>query len=270
MKDGRKLKEKLDRLGGATDVAAGRSRTLSAADPDGLIAAILREIDDTMLGRELDFRNERGELIGLDVSGRRLLRVRAVSPDALGSRFGGYIDVPVSDPGDKAVRSLLDVLKVFADGTRTISVEPRKLSRRPKNSETGCAAEGLSAAWSLALSSSVNAAPGDPIEAFLVSCKDLATSWIMIDGDKTADLHGDQARVRHLVAIAAEGIDLPPCSDGSGAIANCIIFRGADNNHEALLYAEDSDLALIMTFPNAHLARIMSLWQRLAKSPGSA
>ncbi|PWE31392.1 hypothetical protein DDZ14_12825 [Maritimibacter sp. 55A14] len=260
MRDVRKLKDKLDRLAAAeTPAAASGRRDLAGEGPQELLAAILREIDDTLLGRELDFHNDRGEMLGLDVSGRRLLRVRAVAPETLQETFSEHLDQPISELRDPAAVALRELLQVFLDGVRTVTVEPRKLSRRPRESQLGCSADALATAWDASLigEDPAPALPDGPVGTFLASAGDLALAWIALSGEEIAGRGGDGNHAERLAALAEGGFALPGKPRGDG----CILLSGNDETGASLLYGAAGEARVALIFPSENLARITALWQ---------
>ncbi|MDM7931580.1 hypothetical protein [Tabrizicola sp.] len=60
-------------------VAPGGARIIAAASDPNPLAALLREVNETMLGRALTFESRIGTNLTLEVSGRRVLRLTAAS-----------------------------------------------------------------------------------------------------------------------------------------------------------------------------------------------
>lgn len=66
---------RLQALQGPLRIAPGGGRVIAAITDQNPLAALLQEVNETMLGRSLTFESSGGASLTLDVSGRRVLRV---------------------------------------------------------------------------------------------------------------------------------------------------------------------------------------------------
>jgi hypothetical protein len=70
---------RLQALQAASVFAPGARRVIAVAGAARPLAALLREVNETVLGRNLRFETDAGASLAIDVAGRRLLRVTAAS-----------------------------------------------------------------------------------------------------------------------------------------------------------------------------------------------
>ena len=236
----------------ASPAAPGAVRRLAADDAEGLMAAILCEVDETMLGRELDFRNGRGETVGLDVLGRRLLRVRAIAPADRAAPFPGLAGTPLADPQAPAAAALRALLAEFVAGSDSLTVTARKLARRPQSADLGCAPQALAEAWGLVLRDD----GPEGIAGFIAACDALADAWLALENRAPSARSGDPALAARLAAIAAAGIALPERN-----APGCIVLDGP-GGAQLLLYGRDGGQEVLMAFPADRLEAVLDAWQR--------
>jgi hypothetical protein len=70
---------RLQSLQTASRLAPGGARVIADAASSDQLTALLREVNETVLGRSLQFETDGGASLALDVAGRRVLRLTAVS-----------------------------------------------------------------------------------------------------------------------------------------------------------------------------------------------
>ncbi|MFC2968010.1 hypothetical protein [Acidimangrovimonas pyrenivorans] len=250
------MKDKLGQLRGRTAAERDGGRLLDLAGPGDGTAAILREIDETVLGRELDFTNDAGAVLGLDVSGRRLLRVRSV-PDAAFAALAGQA---LSGTRDETAATLHGLIERFAGTSAALTVTARKLARRPQvGEELGCAPAALAEAWQVSLTAPPR---GGGLDGFLATAAPLSRAWFVLDGDEITDQAGDDALLQRLYAAAEAGIPLPEPEGGDAEAPVCLIQRGPDPDAPAVLFGAAGARSLLMLFPPDRLRALRLAWRR--------
>lgn len=70
---------RLQSLQSVANVAPGGARVIASLSDQSPLAALLREVNETMLGRALTFESSNGTNLTLEVSGRRVLRLTAAN-----------------------------------------------------------------------------------------------------------------------------------------------------------------------------------------------
>jgi hypothetical protein len=206
VKEHSRLTSAVARLGAAPERRQGRGREWAAADPQNLIELVLAEIDETILARELQLRNDRGEEIRLEVSGRRLLRIAGVAPKELAKSCASSIGEPIDDADGAAAHALAKVLGTMATGSPSFTVVSRKLPRRPGPAETGCSPEALLAFWKRAEAQPRRTRPV-AIPDFLARSAPYASAFIRLENGAVVVNRG--AVDRHRTAAAGAGSPAP-------------------------------------------------------------
>lgn len=131
-----RLRDTLTKLGGEGG-ATGEPRRLEGATSDALLQAILTEIDETVLGRRLQFQADNRRFV-LDASNRRVLY--AVEP----------VDIDLSGLDDPAqAEALRTGLLSFLEGKSSVTVTASPSAAARESGTLGIAAAALSEAWSL-------------------------------------------------------------------------------------------------------------------------
>jgi hypothetical protein len=262
VKEHSRLTSAVARLGAAPERRQGRGRELAAADPQNLIELVLAEIDETILARELQLRNGRGEEIRLEVSGRRLLRIAGVAPKELAKSCAASIGEPIDDANGAAAHAFAKVLGIMATGSPSFTVVSRKLPRRPGPAETGCSPEALLASWKRAEAQPRRTRPV-AIPDFLARSAPYASAFIRLENGKVVQQEGEPQLLRRLA-------DLPRTEApgrGRSAPGQCtedfVLLTTATevtDEADAILYARDASQAVLILFPARFSAVMVDLW----------
>jgi hypothetical protein len=259
VKDVDRLSAAVAKLGAAPEPRTRHGRALTAADPQSLVEAVLTEIDETVLGRELILRNDRGEEIRLEVSGRRLLRMTAVAPKERAEAWAGTIGASVVEANGAASRAVLEVLRAMAEGSPAFGIASRKLSRRPGSAEMGCSAEALLASWRRRdLSLAPHHSP--TIKEFVARIIPHSHALVRLEKDRVVQQHGAHELICKLVHLsplgAHEGSEVP---SAAGAVSLVVVCAETDEG-DAILYACDDSQVLLAQIPASSLAATIAHW----------
>jgi hypothetical protein len=259
VKEGARLSAMVAKFGGEPERRSPHGRVLTAAEPQGLIEAVLEEIDETVLARELQFRNGRGEEVRLEVSGRRLLRVASVTPKELADTGGAAIGAMISDADGAASRGLAEVLWTMATDSPSFAVVSRKLSCRPDPAETGCSPEALRASWKRLDARPERARP-PTIADLITRVSPYTIAFIRLEGGTVVQKQGEHQLLCQLVQLAR--IDAPGARrfpPGRGT-ENCVLLTAAIGGGDAILYVRDDRQVLLLMFPSRSTAALISHW----------
>jgi hypothetical protein len=113
-------------------VAPGGARIIATASDPNPLAALLREVNETMLGRALTFESRIGTNLTLEVSGRRVLRVTAANGlDGAES----CLSVPALEDAQKD--DLIKLLQAFAATHQELRVTATPVSREREGVSVG-------------------------------------------------------------------------------------------------------------------------------------
>lgn len=261
-KDLHRIERKLTRLAAAPGPAMAEGR-LVASGP-GLLAALLNELDETVLARRLGFTTDTGQRLYCDVYGRRLLALRPPLPASAAGVPGAeaLIDTPLGALDDDGMARLRALFEAFLAGASRLYAISADLPEERNPAVLGTAASTLAAAWELTLDAEPPAGP--PLDLFQSAVAPLALAWLRV-ADRTADKWGGAPDgVARLTRFAAETRTslLAPDPDPTAGPRFTILGRQGDAGH--LVIAQDGLTALVLLVPAERRAQIIALWRQVA------
>lgn len=253
-----RLEEKLAKLR-QRERAAGEGRKVRGIGADALLAAIVTEIDETILPRRLVFETPAGA-VHLAVANRRLQALLAPAPGAVPPELVGHALPDVEDP---AVGALGEALKSVLDGAEAVPVSATRLTEA-FGSDIGVPAEQLPRVWTVAESTALS--PDDTLTRFLGEL-DASVAWLRIDGEEIAAHGGPEADVAALTEQAAVFLDgyfgkfdvafrEPSYSCGT-------LISPGEGGATGLLFVEIETLSAIISAPSASILSVATTWQRM-------
>ena len=202
MSEFERLKDMIAKLRAKGQQGAG-GRGLSGADAAGRLAALLQEVNETILPRRLILRWDDGDGIQLAVANRRLQGVLAPSAGALGALAGQ----PLSDPEEAVTQKVRDALLDLLDKAEGAQIQSVHLGQDDLGSDAGLSAEALLREWGLADRANGGTGKSDALPAFLAAMSKSAIAWLSVEGEDVADQHGDEADIARLGESAAYLLD---------------------------------------------------------------
>ena len=254
-----RLEEKLAKLR-QRERAAGEGRTLRGSGADALLAAIVTEIDETILPRRLSFTLPSGA-VHLAVANRRLQALLGPAPDGIPDTLVGQKLPDVEEP---AVSELGDALKSLLEGAGSVGVAATRLTEN-FGSDIGVPAEQLPRVWSVA--ESTVKSPAEILEAFLNGLDTTSAAWLRIEGEEVKGQGGPDTVVSGLGEHAAVFLDgyfsKFETAFRDPAFACGTLISPADSGERGLFFVEIEALSAIISAPPAELLGIATNWQRL-------
>ncbi len=255
MSDFNALAKKLAELASNDEVFDSGARVISEGGTPAPLAAILREVDDTVLERKLALESA-GTTINLIASGRRLRGILSVTPDKKSNVIGQSLSR--EEPGTvQAAHDLLHELCGDADRLTVRNYAPEPFGQ---TGERGISALGLSDLWQVDL----DEAPKPPMERFLTANATAFSSLLHIRQGEVVATSGE---IKALKAIwksqmedfrkthkkALSGEDGPQLITLDGAL---------EEGASAAVAVYEKDLALI-AYQSDQFGRMQSSWQRI-------
>lgn len=250
----------LARIRAIPAVGRGGAREIGPGGAPGL-AAILREIDQTVLARRLTFANGRNGSVALLAYRRRLLRIEGVSPDGLAGEAGEISGIVLTGADDSTVARLGDLLRAFADGAAQISVLTAAPEEDAPGQANGVSAEALAAAWGVDLYGAAGPGGAVSVTGFLERCGPLATAAMLFSGGTLRDSRGsedDLAALQPVAGLRAGSVPLPGAQPRGGRYFT-LLRRGAGDGRLLVLAGQGDETVLILA-PAAHLSGIVACW----------
>lgn len=231
------LAQKLAALVSKQDVFDAGARVISLGGAPAPMAAILGEIDETVLERNLEFKSDKSTT-NLIVAGRRLRGIQAVTPPSDSKVIGQTISREEPELVQAASELLSDL---FADADR---LTVRSLAPEPfgKGGERGISAHGLAELWRIEM----DAAPKPPMERFLRANGDNIASLMHVSNDEIAATSGDFEALQEIWSTQVKEFREKHDKALNGEDGPKLIFlEGAlDDGTSAALALADNDMAL--------------------------
>ncbi|MCR8725020.1 hypothetical protein [Frigidibacter sp. ROC022] len=261
-KDLHRIERKLTRLASAPGPIMAEGRLVGSGT--GLLAALLNEIDETVLARRLGFTTDTGLRLFCDVYGRRLLALRPPVPEGVETLPGAetLIDKPLGALDAQGMAQLRTIFETVLNGATRLFASSSELPGGRNPAVLGTAASTLAAAWDLTLDAAPPAGP--PLELFHSAAAPLALAWLQVS-DKTADKWGGaQDGVARLTRFAAETRAnlLAPDPDPTAGPRFTVLSRQGDSGN--LIIAQDGPTALVLLVPAERLPQITDAWRAVA------
>ncbi|TCO74012.1 hypothetical protein EV655_101169 [Rhodovulum euryhalinum] len=236
-----RLNSKLAKLKGAD---AEDDQIVTGAT-EGIIAALLAEIEETILPRDMVLTNERGEQALLVVVGRRVVHL-----EAPGGPVSGVADAE-DDPAARLIAAFTGPFRTFLDQAREISIDAMRPHHRVDPTEIGCSVETLAAA--ITAVGTDEAAEIDPVTAGLGH----AVAGLRLAGGEIVARTGDPALVTRLEGLAGGG------AAGLGQVAaggaSCTLLGPAGDGGLILVRIEARGEAALILAPAAARAGLIAL-----------
>ena len=261
LSDFARLESVLAKLGGR-ERAPGEGRKLEGSDIPARLAALVSEIDETILPRRLTLGLD-GQALHLAVANRRLQAMLAPAPALDGAgELAGQALPDVEDPGVASLRALLDT---FLAGQGQIDISARRLDVN-FGSDIGVPANLLARAWGV--EDQPARVPLEPIEVLTQYLSDLgddAVAWLRIEGEEVSDEKGEAERVAKLGEQAALFLDgyfgkfealFPAEARSCGTIV-------APVEGEAMFFVEIGDVSAFVAASPDRIAGIAQRWQAM-------
>ncbi len=265
MSDDQRLRENLSKLR-ALETCLGQHR-ISGPDVRSLMGSILREIDETILPRKVEFINNAGGALQFDVAGRRLLRVSGGTSDEGVDLKGELIGNALSDIDSPLVSALFSKLTELLSKTEALTVISEKTEGETDPSEIGCSAESLARAWGLDLYRTAKNDFKDVVRNLVTACADDAIAWIQLDSTKTTSSGGDPDKLEPLTQISQKQIAKFDAhlmqSPGDQATLGCLVLGPRSGNSPSLLYARYDETRAFVIITGESVSRVLSIWKEL-------
>ena len=169
-----------------------------------LLAAVVSEVDETILPREIGFSSENGARFHVAVANRRLQAL--VSCETADPAFDAVVGAKLTSVEDPYLGALKDALLTAFGESDTWTVSSRRQSEGPYPSDIGVPSDQLARAWDVS-SSGTGANPKEPLTAFLDGLETANLAWLAIEGEEVTKKGGDENVVAKLSENAAIFLD---------------------------------------------------------------
>lgn len=264
MSDLERLGDKLSKLGSTAAPSGKYGREIVATQSAGFLRAVLLEIDETILARTLNFRNETGAGFTLEVANRRLHSVVEINLEGL-TKTKELVGQQFSEQGDNLIALLADLLNEFFAASKQIFVYPirRADSRDPQN--IGCTAEVLASNWSISLYEDLQADTNGATSAFIEFCSGISVASVQFGATGIIKTTGNSQEIDRLKELAnhnISGFDIQ-LTKTFGDAARCVVVGAGGMENNSIIYAGDSSVGVYLLIPTKNISKIQAYWQKL-------
>ncbi len=263
MSDNRGLIGKLLKLGAAEATDRDGWRRIGRPLDRDPLAAVLREIDETQLPRELSFRNDQGQELRVEAGNRRLRRIVSASVAGSGPA-GALLGQQLVHASDIEIDAIGDLLRAFQPGDREVWVHSEQLPQEGDRAQTGVAAAALAGAFSVDLDDRTDANLQHAFEAFVAELNALSSAWIRYEAGKQAAASEPVTDTAWRDRWDAEDVARFQVADDPVGFAPilCILGSGVDGEpHDAV--AVLGGTGVVWRLDAAEVAGITARWRDL-------
>ena len=182
MNDRANLEDRLAKLA-SVGLGEAKGRTLRASTVDGLLGAVLAELDTVVMPRELRLTPAKGAAFPVEAANRRIMSYGTGK---------ALVDLRASDPGDAAVgKAFQKVLVKFLGSNLSLRIAYHPLERDFDPTETGIAVKALAEAWKVPLTGSGDSSEFIDTFMALTGEDDSVLGWMIQQGDVVESAGGD-------------------------------------------------------------------------------
>ncbi|MDX8346531.1 hypothetical protein SLH49_00920 [Cognatiyoonia sp. IB215446] len=248
------LTEKLAALAAEDEVFVAGARVIAQDGGTVGLAAILREIDVTVLERTLVFGV--GDVTAsLIVAGRRLRGIAAVW-----DRDDPAIGQPLSREEPDTLQAAGALMKALCDQASRVTVRAEPIQPFGKGGDAGISATGLAELWQVDL----DAKPLPPVARFLAANASSFGGHLLIIAGNTTETAGETTALKLIwdeQVMALRKAQKTIAKRQSGAQMMC--FDGAMGAGTAVAIAMAGDEACICAFASEQITALTASWQSI-------
>lgn len=246
MDDFSRLEAKLAKLRQRA-AAPGEGRSIRGK-PEQLLAAVVSEIDETILPRELVFASGQSSF-SIAVANRRLQALMTLAP--VQSDTGELAGQAIADAEDEALPKVRETLIALLATEALWTISSRRQSGSGFPSDIGVPSGPLARAWEITPSGEGRSNPEATLADYLGSLGKEATAWLLIEGEEVKNQSGPDEVVAGLGNQAAVFLD--------GYFSKKdMIFQG-ETGPSGLVFAGNADAdAVLFLDCGSSLAFVMS------------
>ncbi|MGB5871970.1 MAG: hypothetical protein WBH04_17405 [Albidovulum sp.] len=259
MTDEPAVSRKLAALGADKSIFRQGARVLSNGKSPTPLAALLDEVDNTVLKRDLTFRLA-DSLLSMTVAGRRVLTLVAASQDL--SDAQALIALPLSHDEPEGFTALTAVLQQFTGQKDSLTVESAHSANTGSPTSIGIPVSRLAEALGLDL----DAAPPSPLQMFLDACGMIFIATLTRSGEDWTCQAQDDAllpAMRHIAETQLEAFEAAAHDNSLPALKRprLITIEGALEGAGCLSATWANGECALMAHDQSDLAEIHAIWR---------
>lgn len=255
MSDLNALADKISALAAQDVVVEAEGRALDIEDGASSVAAILREVNDTVLERTLVFTCDTATIHAV-AAGRRLRGILRVAPEADAAIIGKIL----SREEPEGVQSAFELLESLCHDTAKMTVKVLPAEPFGKGGERGISANGLAELWGI----TTEQEPKPPMDQFLSVNAASFKSLLHVRKGEIMSTSGDFAKLQDIWNTQVQAFREAHSKIAKGeAGAQLICLDSAfDDGTSAAMALFEKDVAII-AYQSEHFGNMQSSWQRI-------
>jgi len=259
MDDFSRLESKLAKLR-QRGKAPGESRSIRG-EPDRLLAAIVSEIDETILPRNIRFASGDASF-SIAVANRRLQALTSVVP-AQGAEEG-LVGKAIANEEDPALLQIRETVAGMLSKGGVWKIASQRQSGDGFPSDIGVPSGPLARAWEIVPAGESRANPGAALEEFLEELNGSASAWLLIEGEEVKGKSGSEDVVSGLgnqAALFLDGYFSKKDLLFQGETGPSGLVFAAEGDGDAVLFLDcDASMAFVLS-KAGDVATLAQQWQ---------
>ena len=240
--------------------APGEGRSIRG-EPDRLLAAVVGEIDETILPRDIQFASDDASF-SIAVANRRLQALTSARPAQQAA--AELVGKAITDDEDPSLLELRDVLADLLSKGGVWKIASQRQSGDGFPSDVGVPSGPLARAWQIAPVGDTRANPGVALDEFLGELDGRASAWLLIEGEEVKKQSGSEDVVAGLGDHAALFLDgyfskkdlLFQGETGPSGL----VFAGAGDDDAVLFLDCEASMAFVLS-KSKDIATLAQQWQ---------
>lgn len=239
----------------ASGVSGPDGRVIRAVSPEKLLVRLLREIDQSIMPRDLRVETGSGRVLEIGAANGRLDRLGAAKPASLLNGLEG----PAIDSSDPELPGKLQAcFGAFLDGETMLHISYAPPAGVMDRTSAGPSAHALAKSWEVALSPLDADDPAARVDAFMARAKELMIGWILTDMDLSeSQAAGDEAMVDALGEAANGLLDL--IADAPQGWDVMALAADGDDDMTCMLWAGET--VVLAGLARSALGEVADLWR---------
>ena len=260
MDDFTRLEKKLAKLR-QRERALGEKRVVRGAT-EKLLAAILAEVDETILPRRLNFILSGGSTLHFAVANRRLQALLAPAPTTEGAaQLAGRALKDADDPNLAALQTVV-LATLNSNDAMTITSERQSGGGFP--SDVGVPVGQVVRAWNIPEDSEDAATSEAILKDFITALGNRVLAWLRIDGEEVADQGGEAELLSNIgehAAVFLDGYFSRRDQLFQGETGPVALVLSGDVKVPSLVFLDGGDAMAFLSVPAESSADVARDWQ---------
>lgn len=267
MTDREKIQASLAQIAAEDNTDARGSRILSPNAQKSLIQALLSEIDDTILPRELSITNARGQSIQFEVAGGRLIRVSDTTGFDASEVISTFFGKPLQKSDGDVLSQLGKFCQDFVAATDMLKVRATALTAARDPANIGCPAQDLAAAWGVKFARPGSTHATDAAAEFVRRSMEFCDAAITLKSGAIIERSGavdDLQQLETLVQSDLGTLIAPVVAVSGEELQGGYVFLASANGAEqSIVLVYCGELTALIAGPKEVETRFHTLWREL-------